>query len=278
MQPKYTHNKSNIIKITEDAKRKSRHRLIGSIVLLFFALVVLLNVTAKVKPIPINPEVVEIKNDASATLANANHNASAPLATTTNASAPVTSSATIAAIKPSESTLNTVTTVAAAPTNSGNGFKAGVVSTENKHSLPLQGTISQTPQTTKSVDLAPEKPKAKVKKAAVNPADILDAIGDSPSNDDTAAAPAPTPKVKNNATSSTGKSSYIQFAALSSEDKAQALQQTLAAHGINATIKPIQTAKGTLYRLRAGPFDRSSAEQKLQSISGEGYSGIVTGN
>lgn len=278
MQPKYTHNKSNIIKITEDAKRKSRHRLIGSIVLLFFALVVLLNVTAKVKPIPINPEVVEIKNDASATLANANHNASAPLTTMTNASAPVASSATIAAIKPSESTLNTATTVAAAPANSGNGFKAGVVSTENKHSLPLQGTISQTPQTTKSVDLAPEKPKAKVKKAAVNPADILDAIGDSPSNDNTAAAPAPAPKVKNNATSSTGKSSYIQFAALSSQDKAQALQQTLAAHGINATIKPIQTAKGTLYRLRAGPFDRSSAEQKLQSISGEGYSGIVTGN
>lgn len=273
MQPKYTHNKSNIIKITEDAKRKSRHRLIGSIVLLFFALVVLLNVTAKVKPIPINPEVVEIKNDASATLAaNANHNASAPLIAS-NTSAPIASAA-IAAIKPVESTPNT--NVIAAPANSGNGFKAGVVSTENKHSLPLQGTISQTPQTTKSVDLAPEKPKAKVKKAAVNPADILDAVGDSPSSDDTSAAPAP--KAKNSATSSTGKSSYIQFAALSSEDKAQALQQTLAAHGINATIKPIQTAKGTLYRLRAGPFDRSSAEQKLQSISGEGYSGIVTGN
>ena len=277
MQPKYTHNKSNIIKITEDAKRKSRHRLIGSIVLLFFALVVLLNVTAKVKPIPINPEVVEIKNDASATLAaNASHNASAPLIAT-NASAPIASAA-VAAIKPAESTLNTNATVVAAPANSGNGFKAGVVNTENKHSLPLQGTISQTPQTTKSVELTTEKPKAKVKKAAVNPADILDAIGDSPSSDDTDAATAPAAKPKTNATSSTGKSSYIQFAALSSQDKAEALQQSLAAHGINATIKPIQTAKGTLYRLRAGPFERSSAEQKLQSISGEGYSGIVTGN
>ncbi|MBX9598876.1 MAG: SPOR domain-containing protein [Burkholderiales bacterium] len=271
MQPKYTHNKSNIIKITEDAKRKSRHRLIGSIVLLFFALVVLLNVTAKVKPIPINPEVVEIKNDASATLAaNANHNASAPLIAT-NSSAPI-ASAPVAAIKLTEST------AVAATVNMGNGFKAGVVSTESKHSLPLQGTISQTPQTTKSIELTSEKPKAKVNKAAVNPADILDAIGDSPSSDDTAASPAPVPKKKTNTTSSTAKASYIQFAALSSQDKAEALQQSLAAHGINATIKPIQTAKGTLYRLRAGPFERGSAEQKLQSISGEGYTGIVTGN
>lgn len=278
MQPKYTHNKSNIIKITEDAKRKSRHRLIGSIVLLFFALIVLLNVTAKVKPIPINPDVVEIKNDASATLAtNASHNASAPLIAS-NASAPVASSGVIAAIKPAESTLNTKTIASSTTSNSGNGFKAGVVNTENKHSLPLQGTISQTPQTTKNVELNTEKPKAKVKKAAVNPADILDAIGDSQSSDDSATTAAPAPKVKNTTSSSTGKSSYIQFAALSSQDKAQALQQTLAAHGINATIKPIQTAKGTLYRLRAGPFDRSVAEQKLQSISGEGYSGIVTGN
>lgn len=275
MQPKYTHNKSNIIKITEDAKRKSRHRLIGSIVLLFFALVVLLNVTAKVKPIPINPEVVEIKNDASAALtANANHNASAPLIAT-NSSA-LTASTPVAAIKPAESTQNSNTTVvAAAPANSGNGFKAGVVSTESKHSLPLQGTISQTPQTTKSVDLSTEKPK--VKKAAVNPADILDAIGDSPSNDDTTVA-VPAAKPKTDSANSTAKGSYIQFAALSSQDKAEALQQSLAAHGINATIKPIQTAKGTLYRLRAGPFERSSAEQKLQSISGEGYTGIVTGN
>jgi DedD protein len=269
MQPKYTHNKSNIIKITEDAKRKSRHRLIGSIVLLFFALVVLLNVTAKVKPIPINPEVVEIKNDASATLAaNANHNTSAPLIAT-NSSAPI-ASAPVAAIKLTEST------AVAATVNTGNGFKAGVVSTESKHSLPLQGAISQTPQTTKSIELTSEKPKAKVNKAAVNPADILDAIRDSPSSDDTAAAPAVKPKT--NSVNSTAKASYIQFAALSSQDKAEALQQSLAAHGINATIKPIQTAKGTLYRLRAGPFERGSAEQKLQSISGEGYTGIVTGN
>lgn len=276
MQPKYTHNKSNIIKITEDAKRKSRHRLIGSIVLLFFALVVLLNVTAKVKPIPINPEVVEIRNDASAALtANAKHNASAPLIAT-NSSAP-TASTPVAAIKPAESTQDTnATVVAAAPANSENGFKAGVVNTENKHSLPLQGTISQTPQTTKSVELTSEKPKAKVKKAEINPADILDAIGDSTSSNDTTAAPATKPKT--NSANSTTKASYIQFAALSSQDKAEALQQSLAAHGINATIKPIQTAKGTLYRLRAGPFERSSAEQKLQNISGEGYTGIVTGN
>jgi hypothetical protein len=58
-QPK---NKSHLIRVTEEAKRKSRHRLMGSIFLLLVALVVLLNVTSKVKPIPLKPQNIEIKN------------------------------------------------------------------------------------------------------------------------------------------------------------------------------------------------------------------------
>ncbi|MCE3268906.1 MAG: hypothetical protein K0R49_1158, partial [Burkholderiales bacterium] len=49
-------NTSNLIKQTESAKKKARRRLIGSIFLLFTALIILLNVTKKVKPIPVNPK------------------------------------------------------------------------------------------------------------------------------------------------------------------------------------------------------------------------------
>lgn len=253
MQPKYTHNPSNIIKATEEAKRKSRHRLIGSIALLFVALIALLNVTAKVKPIAINPNVVEIKNSA----ASAPIAASAPVATI--ASAPVKAIESTTAANPAQ-ILNQTTPVT-------NPVQV------KRNTQPLQGTISQTPTQDQSVEVAPAKPKAKPKPQKINPADILN---DTDNIDSTLSAAAPVTKAVTASTTS-GKA-YIQFAALSSEAKAQNLQQALVAHGVNATVTPIQTAKGTLYRLRAGPFSRSDAQTKLQTLNAAGYSGIVTGN
>lgn len=258
MQPKYTHNPSNIIKATEEAKRKSRHRLIGSIALLFVALIALLNVTAKVKPIAINPNVVEIKNSA----------ASAPLA----ASSPIAASAPVAAVNASapvkaiESAANPAQILnQTAPVTNPVQVK--------RNTQPLQGTISQTPTQDQSVEVAPAKPKAKPKPQKINPADILNDT-DNIDNSLTAAAPA----AKSVTATTSGGKAYIQFAALSSEAKAQSLQQALVSHGVNATVTPIQTAKGTLYRLRAGPFSRSEAQAKLQNLSAAGYSGMVTGN
>lgn len=252
MQPKYTHNPSNIIKATEEAKRKSRHRLIGSIALLFVALIALLNVTAKVKPIAINPNVVEIKNSA----------ASAPLA----ASAPVATTAS-APVKAVESTTANPAQILNQTSPVTNPVQV------KRNTQPLQGTISQTPTQDQSVEVAPAKPKAKPKPQKINPADILN---DTDNIDSSLSAAAPATKAVT-ATTSGGKA-YIQFAALSSEAKAQNLQQALVAHGVNATVTPIQTAKGTLYRLRAGPFSRSDAQAKLQNLNAAGYSGIVTGN
>ena len=127
---KNTLNKSSTqIQKTIDDRRKSRRRVLGSIVLLCIALAALLNVTAHVKPIPINPEVVEIKDaNASAAVANLKTNASGtPLVT---ASAPL--------ILVAEST-KTAPILAAAPasiptTESNTGFKAGIVANEKKTS------------------------------------------------------------------------------------------------------------------------------------------------
>jgi cell division septation protein DedD len=73
-------------------------------------------------------------------------------------------------------------------------------------------------------------------------------------------------------------SSYIQFAALSSEENANQLKQKLASIGVSATIKQIHTQKGTLYRLRAGPFSKETAENKLHQVKSNGLSGIITGS
>ncbi len=306
MQPKYNHNKSNIIKVTEEAKRKSRQRLIGSIILLFFALVILLNVTAKVKPIPINPEVVEIKSTASGVInASAAQSQTKPASSqVSSASVPATNNAS-GGVKtmPASQVLggdNTTTTANNTPqvlggvnsqasprsknasTTATNGFKANIVNTEtknadsknnadttNKHPLPLQGNINRTEQQNQSVDLTKQPAKPKVKaKPQVNPEDILNGLVDE----------TPSQKAETIKTTTKADKSYIQFAALSSEEKAQNLKELLTNRGIHATVQPIHTAKGTLYRLRAGPYNRADAEQKLQQISGEGYSGIVTGN
>jgi DedD protein len=264
MQPKYTHNKSNIIKITEEAKRKSRQRLIGSIILLGFALFVLLNVTAKVKPIAINPDVVEIKNKAASgtngTTLMVKNNASASVI---NASAPV------AAQVNNESVDQIAEIAASTPITSkksasqGTGYKAGVVNRNNTGVTQNQGN-SDTPVVIKTPSSVPiKKPKPKAKPS--NPEDILNGLVDNSTSQ------------KTNQNQGLGKS-YIQFAALKNQSKADQLQQVLASKGINASVQEIETDNGTIYRLRAGPFSREDAVQKLQQITGQGYSGIVTGS
>lgn len=264
MQPKYTHNKSNIIKITEEAKRKSRQRLIGSIILLGFALFVLLNVTAKVKPIAINPDVVEIKNKAASgtnsTTLMVKNNASANVS---NASAPAVST------QPQNESTDQIAAIAASTpvstkksASQGTGYKAGVVNRNNSDSTTQNQDTATTPAVVKKSSSTPAK-KPKPKQS--NPEDILNGLVDNSASQ------------KVNQGQGLGKS-YIQFAALKNQNKADQLQQVLASKGINASVQEIETDNGTLYRLRAGPFSREDAVQKLQQITGQGYSGIVTGS
>ncbi|MCC2645312.1 MAG: hypothetical protein K0R94_1090, partial [Burkholderiales bacterium] len=108
-------NTSNLIKQTESAKKKARRRLIGSIFLLFTALIILLNVTKKVKPIPVNPKVIEINSNASSVVkASGPIKQSGPVA-----SAPITASSPV-----TTSVINT-------EESQGNGFRAGVINRDD---------------------------------------------------------------------------------------------------------------------------------------------------
>lgn len=106
-------NTSNLIKQSESAKKKARRRLIGSIFMLFTALIILLNVTTKVKPIPVTPKVIEIGGKAVPTTTQASAPTTKPL--------PVASSAPINASSPVAANNNT------SNESESNGFKGGVL-------------------------------------------------------------------------------------------------------------------------------------------------------
>lgn len=277
MQPKFNlNNKNNPIQRNQDQKRRSRHKLIGSIVLLFTALLALLNVTSNVKSIPINPQVVEVRS--------------------TNESSPATHTTNTISAESHNQPLNSSAPVASSPTGisnvvasqpASNGFKAGVIAKTTKAGdiktmQPTTTTIntavvktvtnnSSTPKISTPKPVATIAPTpTTTTKPKINPAAILDDVSD-------AGHDIVSDIEKKKANSTTGKA-YIQFAALSSEDKANQLKQDLASHGITASVQTIQTSKGSLYRLRAGPYNRDVAQTKLQQITADGYSGIVTGN
>lgn len=68
----------------------------------------------------------------------------------------------------------------------------------------------------------------------------------------------------------------VQLAAFSDHYGANALSNKLKAAGYPAYTEPLATSKGTLYRVRVGPFPtRDAANASRDKLKGEGYSGIV---
>ncbi len=73
---------SPVIKKSNEEILKAKRRLIGSIVMLLIALIVLLNVTSKVRPLPVKPELVLYKPNANSKIIASNINTIAPISTT----------------------------------------------------------------------------------------------------------------------------------------------------------------------------------------------------
>lgn len=289
MRPNFNHSQqknSQQIQMHIAQKAKSRNRVIGSVVILLCTLAILLNVTSNVKQININPSVVEIKNSAieaseaisSAPIAIINQNSSDTIPN--NTSSPIE-------VANQPQTVETKNIVNNTQTTDNNGFKAGVVSKttksnntvslENNPSIPAENSNKAKVATTTSIKTEEHitikniaKPTPTSKKP-VNPEDILDGIAD-----DLSPQPQKVTKQKENLTQ--GGKAYIQFAALSSENGVNKLKQELADQGVHTNIQKIETSKGVLYRLRAGPFSSEVAQSKLQKIKANGYSGMITGN
>ena len=82
--------------------------------------------------------------------------------------------------------------------------------------------------------------------------------------------PAPAPREP-----ATGEFS-VQLAAFSDDKGANSLANKLKKAGYPAYTEPLSTSRGTLWRVRVGPYtSRDSAVASREKLKGEGYSGIV---
>ena len=87
-------------------------------------------------------------------------------------------------------------------------------------------------------------------------------------------APAKTAKP---ATKATGGQFVVQVIALADADKAQRMQQQIAAAGIKSYTEIVKTVKGDVTRVRAGPFPtREAAEKARDQLKSLGMNGNVT--
>ncbi|TDU32496.1 DedD protein [Panacagrimonas perspica] len=85
----------------------------------------------------------------------------------------------------------------------------------------------------------------------------------------------PVPTTKPVEAASAGKV-VVQAGAYSLIDKAETIRGQASARGVNCFISPAETAKGTLYRLRCGPFpDRAKADAAIKALSAGGIAAQV---
>lgn len=292
-------NKSHLIKATQEAKRKSRHRLMGSIFLLLVALVVLLNVTSKIKQVNITPDKIEIKNTQaiehpSSSVAVANNqppSASQVISNTINNSTQNTNVANNSNNNLNNSTqnssqLNTNNSQTSiqnnntinnqvqnnTPTNTQmqkNNNTTNQVQTQQsadtgyKASIISKNTDIENQHTTKDTPHpAPTNPTNKSNNISVKFSPrIITEKGQTPTPEDILNG------VSHN---TTAKSKYfIQLTASSSKTKLEQMQQALNHNGIHTFIEPVKTADGSkVYRLRMGPFDsKDEANSQLSKIN-----------
>ena len=68
----------------------------------------------------------------------------------------------------------------------------------------------------------------------------------------------------------------MQLAAFADDKGANSLANKLKKVGYSAFVEPVQTSRGTLWRVRVGGYGtRPEADAARAKLKGEGYNGIV---
>ncbi len=268
----------------DDLRRRARRRLVGAIVLALSAAVfvpMLLeseprplgeDVSVKIPPVDNNKFVNKLNakggsdagkaapGKAEATKADA-PKAEAPKAEAdpaailaggpTNVPPPAPSTTLPVALAPDSS--------AAAPRKSLAEAEQKVLSASGK--APVAAPPVASPAGSKAATPA-EAPKAEPPKA--EPAKVEATKSEPPKPDAAKAAPA-------------GPGFSVQLAAFTDDKGANSLVNKLTRAGYVAYVEPVTNSKGTLWRVRVGPFPtREAAGTSRDKLKGDGYSGIVT--
>jgi len=120
---------------------------------------------------------------------------------------------------------------------------------------------------------APAKPAATASPAAVAP---IPAPSPGPIAAPAPATPALAAATKDAAKAAGGESFSVQLAAFADDKGANALANKLKRATYPAYTEPLTTSKGTLWRVRVGPYpSRDAAVEIRDKLKSEGYSGIV---
>jgi DedD protein len=93
---------------------------------------------------------------------------------------------------------------------------------------------------------------------------------------DAAGAVSPAPAAASAAAPAKAEGFVVQLAAFADDKGANALANKLKKSGYAAFVQPVETSRGTLWRVRVGGYgSRPEAEAARGALKGEGYSGIV---
>lgn len=261
--------KSHLIRLNNLANKKARRRLIGSIFLLIVALLILFHVSAKIKPIPIKPESIEIKT----------HNKIVSSAILNNNPIIVESREDFNKTVNTESQTKNITKPIAA---------------ENESATLVKTQVMEKSVASASAHKDLSKNNSAPLKSTVNPSDLLDQSQDDTNNSDkkpvsskeivakpvnlhitptiaieqgTVRKPTPEDILNGTLPEKAHPKYFVQLMASSDKTKLAAAKSKLASKGIFSSIQSTKHGTNTIYRLRIGPFnDKNKAKGKLAEI------------
>ena len=287
--------------IVDEMKRKARRRLIGAIVLALAAAIVVPMLLEK-EPRPLGDDVsVQIppvddgrfvnrltgKADDRKPLPKADTKASAGVAASrsepkaegpTQVAGPV-----VAAPAPTAAANEPL-----APRKSVTDAEQRVIAPSAKSALKTEARTVPAPKTEAKLAPKAETVVAQAPKAEVKPAPAGAAASTSVPEPSGSAKPATAeampaagvvsqaPAAASAAAPAKAEGFVVQLAAFADDKGANALANKLKKSGYAAFVQPVETSRGTLWRVRVGGYgSRPEAEAARATLKGEGYSGIV---
>ena len=233
--------------IVDEMRRKARRRLVGAIVLALAAAIILPMLLEK-DPRPLGDDVsVQIPPiDQGKFVNRLTGKGSAPAPAT----APATAKADSKPITAPASKADTKVESAAEPAQSASKPEAAVA----------QNTEASGAPKTDAKPATPTEPSAESKTAVATAAPGTGTQSSAP--------PAAAPKADGGF--------VVQLAAFADDKGANALANKLKKGGYAAYVEPVNTSRGTLWRVRVGGYGtRPEADAARVALKGEGYSGII---
>ncbi|WP_374353667.1 SPOR domain-containing protein [Chitinimonas sp.] len=256
-------------------KKRARRRLIGAVALMLVALIVLWTVMDNHPPPSLANQSVAIVSSDPALTTTVKPDGKAPSLPITAAPAkpvdPLLAPSPVAPppVKPSKP--DTASQPAAAHETQAVAVPPTAKPAEAKAPEP-KVTVSKPVEAHAAPEPAVEKPAKpepakKPEVARKNPAKILAGVEDEASY---AAKPTPAHEASSHF--------YLQIGAFADAGKAQSLQEKAQAAGVSVQAEPVKTDKGSLTRLRAGPYaSRDAAEKAHSKLQSGGVNSTIVG-